>query len=168
MSRDAVRWLILGAAALALFVGLGLREPARIQPMPRVVYGPAYAPGATAVPATSAASPRGVWTEPPRSMSAEPMRCTATAWADGDTLTVICGGSQHRIRVRSVDTVERGEPGYAAAREELRRRTQGCPLVLVPHHRSYDRIVADVICNGVDVGRAMDAAGWSKPVGARR
>ena len=58
--------------------------------------------------------------------------------------------------------------GYAAAREELRRRTQGCPLVLVPHHRSYDRIVADVICRGVDVGRAMDAAGWSKPVGARR
>jgi hypothetical protein len=50
----------------------------------------------------------------------------------------------------------------------LRRRTQGCPLVLVPHHRSYDRIVADVICRGVDVGRAMDAAGWSKPVGARR
>jgi endonuclease YncB( thermonuclease family) len=110
----------------------------------------------------------GAWTEPRRSMPPTPMRCTATAWSDGDTLTVICGGAQHRVRVRSVDTVERGVAGYAAAREELRRRTHGCPLVVVPHHRSYDRIVADVPCHGIDVGTAMDAAGWSKPVGARR
>jgi hypothetical protein len=44
----------------------------------------------------------------------------------------------------------------------------GCPLVIIPRHRSWGRIVADVLCQGEDVGRAMDAAGWSKPVGARR
>lgn len=38
----------------------------------------------------------------------------------------------------------------------------------VSREKAADRLVADVICRGVDVGRAMDAAGWSKPVGARR
>jgi len=44
----------------------------------------------------------------------------------------------------------------------------GWRVGLVPHHRTRGRIAASVYCHGVDVGRAMDAAGWSKPVGARR
>jgi hypothetical protein len=44
----------------------------------------------------------------------------------------------------------------------LRRRTADRPLDVLPHHRSHRRVVADVLAGGVNVGAAMDAAGWSK------
>jgi endonuclease YncB( thermonuclease family) len=50
---------------------------------------------------------------------------------DGDTLAC----AQGRVRLRRVDTPERGESGYRAAQQELRRRTQGGSVTVVPHHR---------------------------------
>jgi hypothetical protein len=41
-------------------------------------------------------------------------------------------------------------------------------VVVIPHHMSHRRIVGDVLVGGENVGLAMDAAGWSKPTGARR
>jgi endonuclease YncB( thermonuclease family) len=127
-----MRWLILGAAALALAIGFGFWEAARVRHMPRVVYGSASAPDAAAAP------PRGAWIEPPRSMPADPMRCSATAWADGDTLTVMCGGAQHRIRVRSVDTVERGEPG-------MQRLERNCDAARRAARSCWSRTIAPMI-----------------------
>ncbi len=92
---------------------------------------------------TAAALLLGAWTEPPRSLS--PVACDVA-------------------RVVDVDTEERGQPRYHAATAELTRRR----VVLIPHHANRDRIVADVLLGGANVGRAMDAAGWSKPQGARR
>lgn len=40
---------------------------------------------------------------------------------DGDTLR--CG--RERIRVQGVDTPEKGQPGYEAAKERLRQLTEG-------------------------------------------
>jgi hypothetical protein len=35
-------------------------------------------------------------------------------------------------------------------------------LAVLPHRPSLRRVVADVLAGGVNVGAAMDAAGWSK------
>lgn len=111
------------------------------------------------------------WREPPRTYPAgESWTCVALRWADGDTLTVGCDGYEQavRVRLRGVDTVERGDPRWSAARHELRSRTEAVVLLVVPHHTSRDRVVADVLARGVNVGVGMDADGWSKDVCPRR
>jgi endonuclease YncB( thermonuclease family) len=120
-----------------------------------------------ALPAGAACS----WQEPDRTYAAaEAWRCQAVRWADGDTFTATCAGQDRpiRIRVRGVDTVERGDPRWQASREELRRRTEGLPLTVRPHHDSRDRVVADVLSRDGNVGRVMDARGWSKASCPRR
>jgi len=105
------------------------------------------------------------WREPPRSMAPAPQRLQGCRAVDGDTLN--CNGT--RVRVRGVDSPERGESGYRGATRELRRRTQGRSVTVVPHHRDrHGRVVGDVMVNGRNVGREMDRAGWSKRRGARR
>lgn len=111
------------------------------------------------------------WREPRRTYTAaEVWRCEAVRWADGDTFTAVCAGhdSPIRIRVRGVDTVERGDPRWRASRQELRRWTEGLPLTVRPHHDSHDRVVADVLSRGGNVGRVMDEGGWSKASCPRR
>jgi endonuclease YncB( thermonuclease family) len=105
------------------------------------------------------------WTEPAATLAPVPFACAAPRAVDGDTLACADGT---RVRLRGVDTPERGEPGWRAARDELQRRVTAGMVVVIPHHMSRGRIVGDVLVDGRDVGRAMDAAGWSKPVGARR
>ena len=87
----------------------------------------------------------------------------ATNTVDGDTLNACCEG-QGTVsnRLRGVDTDERNQPRFEEASAELRRRTEDRPLVVVPHHDSHRRVVADVLAGGADVGQAMDAASWSK------
>ena len=105
------------------------------------------------------------WREPPRTYpDGVRWSCTAVGWQDGDTLTARCDGlaGAVKVRLRGVDTEERGEPRWGQAREELRRRTAAHALAVLPRHLSRDRVVADVLAGGVNVGAAMDAAGWSK------
>lgn len=105
------------------------------------------------------------WREPPRTMEAAPQRYTGCRPVDGDTLAC----QQGRVRLHGVDTPERGESGYRAAQRELNRRTPGGSVTVVPHHRDrYGRVVGDVYGRGGNVGRSMDADGYSKPRGARR
>ena len=104
------------------------------------------------------------WTEPPATLTPIPFTCAAPRALDGDTLA--CAGGT-RVRLRGVDTVERGEPGWTAARR-LQRRVSGGRVVVVPHHHNRGRIVGDVLVDGRNIGQAMDAAGWSKRQGARR
>ena len=105
------------------------------------------------------------WREPPRTYP-DGLRwaCTAVRWTDGDTLRARCDGEPRTvaIRLRRADMDERGQGRWQEAREELRRRTAGHPLALEPRHLSHNRVVADVLVDGVNVGTAMDAAGWSK------
>ena len=105
------------------------------------------------------------WREPPRTMQPGQQRFTDCRAVDGDTLAC----RQGRVRLRGVDTPERGESGYRAAQQELRRRTPGGTVTVVPHHRDrHGRIVGDVYSRGQNVGRSMNADGYSKPRGARR
>ena len=120
--------------------------------------------GSALLAAPAAAAACG-WSEPPRTYpDGVRWSCTALRWADGDTLTARCDGHAGavKVRLRGVDTEERGEPRWGQAREELRRRTAGRALAVLPRHLSHDRVVADVLAGGVNVGAAMDAAGWSK------
>lgn len=137
--------------------------------LPVVVYG--SPPGARTVPAPPAGYPGGEWREPPRTLEPAAMRCAVTRLADGDTFSAGCTpGGGVRIRVRGVDTPERGEARYDEARLALDAMLRRCDyrVTVIPHHHNHDRIVGDVMCGSVNVGQAMDAAGWSKPVGARR
>jgi endonuclease YncB( thermonuclease family) len=105
------------------------------------------------------------WREPARTFPAsERWTCEALRWADGDTLTATCAGLPEplRVRVRGVDTVERGDTRWRASRAELRARTEAVPLVVAPHHMHRGRVVADLLAAGSNVGAAMHAAGWSK------
>lgn len=111
------------------------------------------------------------WREPGRTYPAgERWTCAAFRWADGDTLTANCNGQPQaiRVRLRGVDTVERGDPRWSASRIELRSRTADVAITVLPHHDHRDRVVADVLARGVNVGLSMDAAGWSKDVCPRR
>ena len=117
--------------------------------------------------AAPAAAPAACgWQEPPRTYP-EGVRwsCVAVGWQDGDTFADGCDGHDAPVsvrRLRGVDTDERGEGRWEEARAELHRRTAGRPLAVLPRHRSHRRVVADMLAGGVNVGAAMDAAGWSK------
>ncbi|HYF06709.1 MAG TPA: hypothetical protein VD970_03745 [Acetobacteraceae bacterium] len=106
------------------------------------------------------------WIEPPATLDPTPTRLADCRAVDGDTLH--CTGI--RVRLRGVDTPERGEPNHREATRALQAMVASCrrDLVLIPRHRSHDRIVGNVLCGDTDLGHAMDAAGWSKPEGARR
>jgi endonuclease YncB( thermonuclease family) len=107
------------------------------------------------------------WREPARTFPmTETWLCSAYRWADGDTLTARCQGRPGpvRIRLRGVDTVERGDPRWRASRAELRRRTEDADLFVRPHHMHRQRVVADVLVGRVNVGQAMHGGGWSKRV----
>ena len=140
-------------------------EPARTRPMRA---GPAAASlilALSTAPVGLSAAAGCDWREPPRTYPAGVQwTCTAADWPDGDTLDAKCAGraGMVAVRVRRVDTDERGHDRWRRAREELRRWTAGHAFTVVPHHDSHRRVVADVLTGGVNVGAAMDAAGWSK------
>lgn len=119
----------------------------------------------------AASRPMPHWREPARTFPAgQAWRCETIRWADGDTLTARCAGLSRpvSVRLRGLDTPERGERRYREAGAELRRRPEGREIEVRPHHRSWERVVGDVLVAGVDVGQEMDGAGWSKPGCPRR
>lgn len=115
--------------------------------------------------AAAAACILGAWTEPPCTLAPAPQQCAVVYVVDGDALDCKEGP---RVRLRGLDTPERGEAGWREARAELARRVLGEVVTLIPHHRNRGRLVADVLLHGENIGEAMHAAGWSKPEGARR
>jgi endonuclease YncB( thermonuclease family) len=124
---------------------------------------PSLAAAAMLLVLTAPAS--GQWREPPRSLNGAPQTYTGCRAVDGDTLACREG----RVRLRGVDTPERGQNGYRAAQGELGRRMGGSTVTVMPHHRDrHGRVVGDVYSRGRNLGREMDADGWSKPNGARR
>ncbi|MEZ4218987.1 MAG: thermonuclease family protein [Myxococcota bacterium] len=76
--------------------------------------------------------------------------CTATHVVDGDTLYVDCAGREHNVRLLRVDTPERNEPGYEAARDALSRAVEHRRLRLefeepgTPSYGTYGRLLAYV------------------------
>src|SRR4051812_19042732 len=74
----------------------------------------------------------GAWTEPRLSLPPTPRPLATCRPIDGDTLR--CG--RLHVRLRGVDTPERGEPRYRDATRALAAMTAECgAITLVPHHR---------------------------------
>ena len=84
---------------------------------------------------------------------------------DGDTLR--CG--RERIRVQGVDTPEKGQPGYDAAKERLRQLTEGKHLRIERVAKDkYGLTVGKVTVDGEDVGKRLKQEGYAKPRTPRR
>jgi endonuclease YncB( thermonuclease family) len=166
--RRPLRALLRLPLAYVLLIGL-LAWLALWLDLPRIAAA-LLPPSSLPSPSQTSSSPRSTgnpsWREPAATLAPTPTPLSACRAVDGDTLH--CAGV--RVRLRGVDTPERDEPRYREAGRALQAMVEACRpgLMLIPHHRSRDRIVGDVLCGGTNLGQAMDEAGWSKPVGARR
>lgn len=82
---------------------------------------------------------------------------------DGDTVEVAGVG---RVRLIGIDTPERGECGYAEAKERLADLVTGETVTLVPGAQDdvdrYDRLLRYVEVDGLDVGEVLLDEGWAE------
>lgn len=81
---------------------------------------------------------------------------------DGDSLCVAVGaGRANWVEVRVADfyAPELASPGGRQAKVMLERITMGQRVTCRAEKRSYDRVVAICLLNGVSVGRRMKQAG---------
>lgn len=73
---------------------------------------------------------------------------------DGDTFETRNNAS--RVRLKDVDTPERGEPGFERAKSALERLILHRTVRILTHARDvYGRRIADVWVNGTHVNQAM-------------
>lgn len=80
--------------------------------------------------------------------------------ADGDTLTVLDGKRQVRVRLWGIDAPERGQPWSSRSREALAARAMHREArVATRGHDGYGRTLARVAVGGVDLGEAQLADG---------
>lgn len=80
--------------------------------------------------------------------------------ADGDTLTVLDGKRQVRVRLWGIDAPERGQPWSSRSREALGARAMHREARVVTRgHDGYGRTLARVVVDGVDLGDAQLADG---------
>lgn len=83
--------------------------------------------------------------------------------ADGDTLTVLDGSRQVRVRLWGIDAPERGQPWSRRSREALAARAMHRDaLVATRGTDGYGRTLARVAVDGVDLGEAQlrDGLAW--------
>ena len=79
---------------------------------------------------------------------------------DGDTVTVLRGGEQVKVRLACIDAPERGQAFGSRSRERLAELVMRRAVTLeVIDHDQYGRTVAHLQCDGVDVNLEMVRAG---------
>ena len=90
-----------------------------------------------------------------------PFQARVVRVSDGDSITVLQGTPQHRIRLADIDAPERGQPWGRQAQRMLAAMVAGADVQIVPTDTDrWGRIVARVrTADGTDVSRAMVAAG---------
>ncbi len=78
---------------------------------------------------------------------------------DGDTIIISNGV---RVRLRNLDTPERGHTGYEQAKRDLAKIIPpGTPVTVCSYARDkFGRLVADVSSKSGDVVEKMKAKGW--------
>jgi micrococcal nuclease len=88
-----------------------------------------------------------------------------TCIVDGDTFWL----EGVKIRPQGFDTPEMGKPscprraaGAIEARDALQRLLESGTVQVQPTGRSYDRVLARVTVDGVDIGETMIAAGHAR------
>lgn len=83
--------------------------------------------------------------------------------ADGDTITVLVGQTQRRVRLRAIDAPERpGQPYSEASRRHLASLIAGQIVTVdAPSRDRYGRDLGEVRLNGVSANAAQVEAGYA-------
>lgn len=82
---------------------------------------------------------------------------------DGDTVTVLSGGVERRVRLVGIDAPERGQPYGSAARRGLAARIAGRDVQVIERGAdSYGRTLARLRIGGADVNalQVRDGFAW--------
>lgn len=96
-------------------------------------------------------------------------RCTLLKVVDGDTIDVVIDVgfyhfTQQRLRFRGVNTPERGQPGYAEARDYVQKRMTEEPWFLITHKADkYGRFLCDVKFTSGTLNDELIANGLAVP-----
>ena len=93
-------------------------------------------------------------------VSSETLDARVVGVADGDTITVVVGARQAKIRLAEIDTPERSQPWGARAKKALSDKVFGerVRIVVVDKDR-YGRLIGYVERDGRQVNREMVAEG---------
>ncbi len=97
-----------------------------------------------------------------------PLKHSLPRVVDGDTIVVIYEGRQEYVRLLRIDTPERDQAGYEQSSRALKGLLKGREVVLefeVPgkiERDKYDRLLAYVIADGVNLNIEMVRLGWSR------
>ena len=95
--------------------------------------------------------------------ASQTLNCEVSHVHDGDTLRAECPGQKKstRVRIRQIDAPEMNQKYGIASRDYLRQICRkGDPVLIKVHSKDkYDRLLADIQCNGQEVGFSMINAG---------
>ena len=82
--------------------------------------------------------------------------------SDGDTITVLVGKTQKKIRMMGIDAPESSQPFGAAAKQALSEAVFGQQVVVKWKEKDdYDRTLGFVFLNGKQINAAMIEAGYA-------
>ena len=89
--------------------------------------------------------------------------CLVVGVADGDTLTVLCEGSEKmKIRLSEIDAPEKRQPFGSRSKLSLSSMCLQKKAKIKPQTKDrYGRIVAGVICDGVDANEEQIKRGMA-------
>ena len=96
-------------------------------------------------------------------------KAKVTNVVDGDTIDALVDLGfkvqiMQRLRLTRVDTPERTQPGYAAARDFVKGLVEGKDVTIVTHKVSkWGYFLADVSIDGRDVADMLISTGLGKP-----
>ena len=96
------------------------------------------------------------------SLSAATLTGRVVKIADGDTLTILIGEKQEKIRLSDIDTPERKQPYGARAKQALADLTFGKLITVLTTKRDrYGRIIGHITVDGVDVNAELVRLGYA-------
>jgi len=94
--------------------------------------------------------------------------CRVVDVIDGDTVDVLCGDREERVRLLNVDTPERGQPGYREARDYLSALVEDRSVRLLfetpgqPGRGGFGRLLAYLVSeSGSNINLELIRQGWS-------
>lgn len=95
-------------------------------------------------------------------LAAEPVPAKVVGVHDGDSITVVAGEKQIKVRLLSIDAPELGQPFGKAAKQALSDLVFGKDVLLrLAGKDRYKRQLAVVMAGGVDVNLHLVRSGWA-------
>ena len=92
----------------------------------------------------------------PHLVMAETLKGQVVAIADGDTLTLLVGSVQHKVRLTEIDTPERAQPWGQKAKQALADKVfQRTIIVQISGYDRYGRTLGRVYLDNRDINREL-------------